>query len=179
MSSSVRVKTATPAPSRWTWIRIPSIFHSTAAGETRSKAAATLLADAASIGRSGRPTRRPNDRSAADAAPGDAAAGRAAAATAGRDPPSRCARLTSGRHPGGAGDRLDHHPFERALVQFPGDQPDEEVAFARGGPPERPASRRLRADWAPAPVTAPTSANTASTSLTVRAGALSSAARPR
>jgi hypothetical protein len=42
----------------------------------------------------------------------------------------------AGRHPGGAGDRLDHHPFERALVQFPGDQPDEEVAFTRGGPAE-------------------------------------------
>ena len=39
MSSRVRVKTATSAPSRCTWIRIPSIFHSTAAGETRSKAA--------------------------------------------------------------------------------------------------------------------------------------------
>ena len=35
---------------------------------------------------------------------------------------------------------------------------------------------RLRAAWAPAPVTAPTSANAASTSLTVRAGAVSLAA---
>ena len=95
MSSRVRVNTATPESPRWTWIRIPSIFHSTAAGETRARAAATLLADEASISRSGRPTCRPNDRSAADAASGDAAAGRAAAATAGRDPPSRCARLTS------------------------------------------------------------------------------------
>src|SRR5947207_7563590 len=68
MLSRVRVKMATPDSSRWTWIRIPSIFHSTAAGETRAKAAATLLADEASMGRSGRPTCRPNDRNAADAA---------------------------------------------------------------------------------------------------------------
>src|SRR5207245_11622432 len=59
---------ATGDPSRGTWMRIPSIFHWTAAGETRAKAAATLLADEASMGRSGRPTCKPNDRNAADAA---------------------------------------------------------------------------------------------------------------
>ena len=70
-------------------------------------AAAMLLADEASMSRSGRPTCRPNERSAADAAlaagvgtagvvtaPGSGAAS-AAAATACSDPPSRCARLTS------------------------------------------------------------------------------------
>ena len=40
MSSSVRVNTLTSGPSRCTWTRMPSIFHSTAAGDIRSKAAA-------------------------------------------------------------------------------------------------------------------------------------------
>src|SRR5215472_15174607 len=108
MSSRVRVNTATPESSRWTWTRIPSIFHSTAADETRAKAAATLLADEASIGHSGQ-------GSAQQVRPPDLA----------------------GRYPGGAGDRLDHHPFQRALVQFPRDQPGEEVALGRGGPAEQ------------------------------------------
>ena len=47
---------------------MPSIFHSAAAGDTRSKAAATVGAEAASIGRSGRPTCRRKAWSAARAA---------------------------------------------------------------------------------------------------------------
>jgi len=53
----------------------------------------------------------------------------------------------AGRHPGGARDRLDHHPFERTLMQLASDQPDEEVTFAGGGPAEeagqQPLARRL------------------------------------
>ena len=70
MSSSVRVHTPTWSPRRCTWIRTPSIFHSTAAGDTLPRAAATSGADAASIGRVGRPTRRVTARSAAAARSG-------------------------------------------------------------------------------------------------------------
>ena len=62
---------------------MPSTFHSTAAGEIRSSAAATVGADAASIGRTGRPTWSATARRAPDAACGlPPVPGRAAAAAA-------------------------------------------------------------------------------------------------
>ena len=47
------MNTRTSSPSRWTWIRAPSSFHSTAAGRIRSKADGMSSADCASIGCSG------------------------------------------------------------------------------------------------------------------------------
>ena len=137
MSSSVRVNTLTSPPRRWTWIRIPSIFHSAAATDSRSNAEATLDADAASIGRSGLPTCKPTERSAAEAAAGPAPAS-AISATPGSDPPSRKARRTSSVGTAGrAGHGLDHEAFQGTLVQVTGDQPDQERALARRGPFEQ------------------------------------------
>ncbi len=65
MSSSVRVKTRTSSPSRCTCTRIPSSFHSTAAGLIFASASATSVAVEASIGCTGRPTSSRNDDSAA------------------------------------------------------------------------------------------------------------------
>ena len=64
MSSSVLLNTRTRSPSRWIWIRMPSIFHSSAAGEIFSKAASRLGAEAASMGRTGWPTRNVKARNA-------------------------------------------------------------------------------------------------------------------
>ncbi len=90
MSSSVLVNTRTRLPSRWIWILMPSIFHSSAAGEIFSSAAARLGAEAASIGRTGWPTRSVNARSAATTSSvlPSAAAPSAAFATSASDPRS-------------------------------------------------------------------------------------------
>ena len=56
MGSSVRVNTATSSPSRCTWTRTPSSFHSTAGRAIPSSAASSDGAVLASIGCTGRPT---------------------------------------------------------------------------------------------------------------------------
>src|ERR1039457_4985275 len=112
---------------------MPSIFHSAAAGESRSNAAAMLGADAASIGRSGLPTCKLTERSAAMAAAGSELAS-AAAATAGSDPPSKYARRTSSvGTPAALATRLHHQAFERPLPQVTSEQPDQERPLARRG----------------------------------------------
>ncbi len=66
MSSRLRVATCTSSPRRWTWIRIPSSFTSTATWPPPafSIAAGTSGALEASIGRTGRPTSSPTSASA-------------------------------------------------------------------------------------------------------------------
>ena len=87
--SSVRVKMPTESPSRWTWIRAPSSFHSTAAGPVLAKAASTSGAVWASIGAIGRPTSSRNAANASSPSPS------AASATAPRSPRSISARRTA------------------------------------------------------------------------------------
>ena len=69
MSSRLRVAICTSSPRRWTWIRMPSSFTSTATGRpgpppALAIAAATSAALEASIGSTGRPTSRPTPASA-------------------------------------------------------------------------------------------------------------------
>lgn len=82
-SSRLRVYTVTSPSRRWIWTRAPSSFASkTPSPPRRSSASATPVAVWASIGPTGRPTRRVNSDSAL------APPARPAAATAGRSPPS-------------------------------------------------------------------------------------------
>ena len=53
----------TSSPRRWTWIRIPSSFHSTEARSKLSTASAGLAAVEASIGKIGRNSSKPTSRS--------------------------------------------------------------------------------------------------------------------
>ena len=129
---------------------MPSIFHSAAAGLIRPRAAAMSGADAASIGRAGRPTRSVKPRRAASArSAGELAGGgagpvppSAAWATSGSDPPSWCARADLlGRDARGPGDRVGHDALERALPEIAGQQPDQELPLALGGPGEQPGEQ--------------------------------------
>ena len=47
----------------------------------------------------------------------------------------------AGVHPGGPRDRLDHHAFQCALVQFAGQQPGQEGLLGQGGPGEQGAEQ--------------------------------------
>ena len=62
MSSRVLVNTRTSSPVLCIWIRMPSIFHSRTAGVILASAASRSGADAASMGRTGCPTRSVNER---------------------------------------------------------------------------------------------------------------------
>ncbi len=86
-SLRLRVKSRTSSSRRWAWMRAPSSFHSTDASPVSSSASATVGADAASIGCTGRPTVRPK--------PPRSMPPRAARATTGSDPASIAARRTS------------------------------------------------------------------------------------
>ena len=130
MSSRVRVNTATSVPSRWTWMRWPSSFHSTAASPTRSMAASMLGAVEASIGWR-RPTSRRNWRS-----PGTPEA-RATSATGPRPPQHHRPPDLGPGHPGGPGDGLDHHALQGTLAQLAREQADQEPLLGRGRPAEQ------------------------------------------
>ena len=128
---------------------MPSIFHSAAAGDSRSNADATLGADAASIGRSGRPTCKPTERSAAEAADGPWACQRGLGhSSEGPAKQIRSADLLGG-HFGCTSHRLEHQAVKRALAQVTSEQADQERAFAWRGPLEErrqePAAVSLRA----------------------------------
>ena len=85
--------------------------------------------DWASIGWTGRPTCRLN--------PARAAAPAAAARPGGhrgRSPLSMAARRTSARDAGRPGERVGHHPVQRALAQLAGEQPAQEKPVRRRWP---------------------------------------------
>ena len=140
MSSSVLVNTRTCSPSRWIWILMPSIFHSSAAGEIFSRAASRLGAEAASMGRTGWPTRSVKARSAAIDRSAVAVSGCAKRRLG--DLGERSAQLVGpahlrGRSAGRLGHRVGHDALERALPQVTSDQPDQELPLAVRGPPDQ------------------------------------------
>ena len=60
----------------------------------------------------------------------------------GRHRPQRAAQhhgpaYVGGRHRGGAGHRVGHHPFQRALAQLTGQQPGQELLLGPRGPAEQ------------------------------------------
>ena len=136
MSSSVLVKIVTSWSCLWTWIRIPSIFHSTAAGDIRSMAAPM-------VGRGGRQHRPQRASYPQREGPqgGQRAVGVRPAGPAKRGLGylgQRAAQLMStadqgGRHPGCPRDGLRHDALLGALPEVPGQQPEQERALAVGG----------------------------------------------
>ena len=92
------------------------------------------------MGRNGRPTSSRKARRAARRPPPRVVARRVFAGSAGRGQGRRHRGQRAaeqvrpaylpGVHPGGPRDRLDHHAFQRALVQFPRQQPGQEDCSA-------------------------------------------------
>ena len=125
-SSSVRVKIADRrSPSRCTWMRAPSSFHSTAAGPVFSSAAATSGAVEASIGAIGRPT---SSRNCPRSPPASATS-----ATAPRSPRSISARRTAvDRHARGLRHRVADDRRQRALPDVAEHERAQERLLGRG-----------------------------------------------
>ena len=112
--SSVRVKIATSSPSRCTWMRTPSSFHSTAARPVWASAAASDGAVFASIGWTGRPTCELERRE-----PGLALGRAPPRRRPARSPASIAARRTAGAgHACGRRDAVGDDAGERALAQL-------------------------------------------------------------
>ena len=104
MSSRLRVKTRTSSPTRCTWTRMPSSLRSTGARRRPIRSSGRRRrpgADAASIGRTGRPGTQAEGRRARRRPPVSAAA---ATSPRGRREHRRAAHRGD-RHPGGLGDR--------------------------------------------------------------------------
>ncbi len=131
-----------------------------------SSASATPVAVWASIGPTGRPTTSVNSASARlPAGQRRCGDGREVAA-------SIAARRTSAaRKFGRLGDRVGHHPDERALAQFAAEQAPQERLLDLGRRRRRPRSPEPIVGPAdPLPATAPISVNAASTPRTVNDG---------
>ncbi len=176
ISSRVLVKTATSFPDRCTWIRMPSIFHSRAAGVIRSRAAATVGAAAASIGRTGRPTWSVTAASAAPAASGPAALSAATAAAA-SEPPTCAARRTT--------TALTPAAEATASVMTPASAPwrrSPAISRTRNSRSASVASSRSvriscrRSAWEPGPASTPTAPSAASAPASVSDGCRGAAA---
>ena len=141
MSSRVRVNSRTEPPDRWAWIRIPSSFHSTAAC-TPATDLGQRFGDARRAGREHRAHRPP------DLQPEGRQRRAAARQRRGRHRAQRAAQHhrpahVRDRHRRGPGDRVGHHPLQRALPQLAGQQPEQESLFALGGPAEQLTDQRL------------------------------------
>ncbi len=167
MSSSVRVNRRTSPPDRCAWILIPSSFHSTAAGAPAlASASPRVAALEASIGRTGRPTSRPNSASAALPPLS------AAAATAPSEPRSIAARRTSAT--GTAAARATASvmtPSSAPWRSSPESRPTRNRCSSAVARPNSSPTSALRAAAEPFPATAPIAEKPESTSDRVSVGA--------
>ena len=137
MSSRLRVNTAISSPERCTWIRMPSSLTSTTAGvPVAASAWSTEGALCASIGASGRPTRRVISPSAA-APPVSAAVGDRLQVAGQQQGPA----YGGDRHLGGAGDGVGQQTGLRALAQLAAEEPDQHPLLVGGGGGEEPAEQ--------------------------------------
>ena len=165
MSSSERLKTATSLPSRWTWTRIPSSFHSTAAGLSFSIASVMSAAGEASIGRTGRPTWSRNAPSAS------APPASAAWATAPRSPRSISARRSAvAGTPAAFAAASAITPSSAPWRSSPDSSARRKRCSRSVARPNRSASATRRAPCEPGPLSPPMCAQAASTSPTVSDG---------
>ncbi len=167
MSSRVRVNSRTLPSDRCIWILMPSSFHSTAAvSPALARASSIVGALAASIGRTGRPTSRPNPASAA--LPPDSAA----AATAPSAPRSIMARRTSATGTEAARATASViTPSSAPWRSSPESRPTRNRCSSRVARPNNSPTSALRAAVEPFPETAPIAEKAESTSLSVSAGA--------
>ena len=166
MSSRVLVNTRTRCPDRCSCTRMPSIFHSSAAGHIRSSAALMLGAEAASMGRTGCPTRSVNARSALITSswlPSPRAAASAVLATSGSDPRSWCARRTSATGtPAALATASAITPSSAPCRRSPASNLNRNCRSLSPARPISSASRTRRAAVEPGPVCAPIDSNAAS-----------------
>ena len=166
MSSSLRVKTATSPPSRWTWTRI-------AVELPLDRRRAELLHRGGDV-RRGRGEHRPHRPAdlEPEAASASAPPASAAAATAPRSPRSISARRRAAAGTlGGARGGVGHHALERALAQLAGEQRAQEAPARRSvARPNSAASARARAACEPGPRARRSRRSAASTSPTVSDG---------
>ncbi len=146
---------------------MPSSFHSTAAGAPALARASSMLgALAASIGRTGRPTSRPNAASAA--LPPDSAA----AATAPSEPRSIMARRTSATGTSAARATASViTPSSAPWRSSPESRPTRNRCSSAVARPNSSPTSALRAAAEPFPDTAPIALNPESTSNRVSVGA--------
>ena len=132
------------SPSRWIWTRMPSSFHSSAAGAAFASAAAMWSAVPASIGWIGRPTTRPTSRSPSPPRNAVCGDGRQVAGE------HRGATHGGGRDLRGIGDRVGHHAVERPWRSSPREQPRGTLLLG-GRAAEQRLGARARTAWEPAP----------------------------
>ncbi len=179
MSSSVRVNRRTFPSDRCAWILMPSSFHSTAHSTAPStapsscgaappilaRASSMLVALEASIGRTGRPTSRPNSASA------PLPPARAAAATAPSEPRSITARRTwfTGTEAARATASV-MTPSSAPWRSSPESRPNRNRCSSSVARPNSSLTSALRAAAEPFPETAPIAEKPASTSLSVSVG---------
>ena len=170
MSSSVRVNRRTFPSARCAWILMPSSFHSTAHSTgatppTLASASEIVVALEASIGRTGRPTSRPN----AASAPLPPAS--AAAATAASEPRSTTARRTSATGTEAARATASvMTPSSAPWRSSPESRPYRNRCSSSVARPNSSLTSALRAAADPFPESAPIAEKPASTSLRVRVG---------
>ncbi len=174
IGSSVRVKTAMSSPSRCTWMRTPSSFHSTAAGSTCCNAPSSDGAVLASIGCTGRPTCRWKRPSPA------APSVRAAWATAGRSPASIAAlRTAAGSTPAAAATASVTMPASAPWRSSPPASIARKRCSSAVARANSCASSSRRTALEPGPVAASMRANARSTSATSRLAVAAGGGRSR
>ncbi len=161
------MKIRTSSPSRWTWIRAPSSFHSTAAGPVLASADSTSGAVEASIGAIGRPTSSRNAASAGSPSPS------AAEATAPRSPRSISARRTAATGTSAAFATASpttavSAPWRRSPRIKARRKPCSDAVARESSA----VSSSRRAAWDPAPLKPASDSNAASTSNTESDGAV-------
>ena len=165
-SSSDREKTATSSPSRWTWMRAPSSFQSTAPSPTFSMASPSEAPGDASIGLSGRPTW--SRKCSSPASPSRSAA----SATTRGSPQSMVARSTAVRGmPVAAATASAITPASAPWRRSPATSPRRKACSGAVAWANRAVTASRRAACEPAPSSAAMRANAASTSATPSSGA--------
>ena len=171
MSSRVRVNSRILPSDRCAWTLIPSSFHSTAAVPSiLARASSMLGALAASIGRTGRPTSRPNAASASLPPLS------AAAATTPSEPRSIMARRTSATGTSAARATASvMTPSSAPWRSSPESRPTRNRCSSAVARPNNSPTSALRAAAEPFPDTAPIEPNPASTSDSVSVGACAGA----
>ena len=173
-SSSVRVNTATRSPSRWICTRMPSSFHSTAAGPCgRTRRPGQV--------RSGRASGAAVTRRRAGTVAGAAVPSARTAWATGVSVPARVtARRTSAAGRSGRDrNRLGEYAVERALAELAADQPGQQALLGRRGSRHQVARRARRAVVEPGPDRSAIAANSASTSVSPRVGRWAGGGRSR
>ena len=166
ISRRVRVQTRTSSPSRWTWMRAPSSLYSTVtSGPRPANAVSSESPGEASIGRTGRPTRR------LTAASAGAPPSSARRAVSGRLPESMNARRTTAAGTSAAAAIASSiTPSSAPWRSSPPSSAVRKRCSARVAAAKRSCRSSARRFVEPAPAVAASASRVASTCPTVRVG---------